>query len=312
MTIDTQSDLMEALRSGDTVMMDGAMGTELERRGVPFDGAGWSATAVQDRGDVIRDIHEDYIKAGARLHIVNSFALARHVLEPVGLAHRFEDLNRRAVTLFDEAVNRLSADRSDYWVAGSLSTFAANSDRSLLPTGERLIANYREQATILQETGIDLFAFEMLFDVEVSLAMLKAVEELGLPVMLGFTCDWGQPDASALVTARSMGCPALPLEELLPTVIDSVDTNNSVLAIMHSEADVTDAALDILTKFWRGPTAVYPNSGEFVDLHMQFETICSADSFQHAAQQWIASGVQIVGGCCGIGPDHIQALAKVI
>lgn len=311
MTIDNQSDLMETLRVGDRVIMDGAMGTELERRGVPFEGKGWSAIAVRDCGAIIRDVHEDYIKAGARLHIVNSFALARHVLEPVGLAHQFEYLNRRAVTLFDDAVNRLGVDRGDYWVAGSLSTFAANSDRSLLPTGQALIENYRDQAGILLETGIDIFAFEMLFDIEVSLAMLKAVEESGLPVILGFTCEWERPDAPSSVTARSMGCPALPLEELLPTVIDSVDTKNAILAVMHSEVDVTDAALEILTKFWDGPTAIYPNSGEFIDLRMQFETVCSVDSFEIAARRWLDSGVQIVGGCCGLGPEHIQALSEI-
>jgi S-methylmethionine-dependent homocysteine/selenocysteine methylase len=81
---------------------------------------------------------------------------------------------------------------------------------------------------------------------------------------------------------------------------------------MHSEAEVTDAALEILSRHWDGPVAVYPNSGHFVDLHMQFDSVCSVEAFQRAAQKWITAGVQIVGGCCGIGPAHIQGLARCL
>ena len=81
-----------------------------------------------------------------------------------------------------------------------------------------------------------------------------------------------------------------------------------ILSIMHSEADVTDAALEILKQYWEGPFAIYPNSGQFVDLHMQFDTVCSVEDFQRSANRWIKAGVQIVGGCCGIGPSHIEAL----
>ena len=308
MTADQATDFMGCIREGEFVLMDGALGTELERRGVPFAGEGWSALAVRDHGEVIRQVHADYIKAGAKLHIVNSFALARHVLEPLGLGDEFEQLNRRAVSLFDEAAIELGVARDTLWAAASLSTFAANSDRSLLPRGEALVTNYRDQANILQAAGVDLFALEMLFDIDVSLAMLKAVEGLGLPVILGFTCERDPGDATAVITHGGMGSPVLPLEAVLRRVIDAIESNDVIVSIMHSEAEVTDAALEILSRNWDGPVAVYPNSGYFVDLHMQFDSVCSVEEFEHAARQWIAAGVQIVGGCCGIGPAHIQGL----
>ena len=287
------------------------MGTELDRRGVPFDRKGWSALAVRDYGDVIQQIHEDYIKAGARLHIVNSFALARHVLEPVGFGDQFESFNRQVVQCFDKAATSQGADRQSLWAAGSLSTFAADSDRSLLPKGDELIANYRDQARILKDAGVDLFALEMLFDVEVSLAMLKAVEDLDLPIILGFTCDWSDENHSGVTTAHGMGCPAAPLAEVLQPVIDNIKTDKAILSIMHSEADVTDAALEILQRHWDGPIAIYPNSGTFVNLEMQFDTVCTPDVFAQAVRRWKNAGVQIIGGCCGIGPSHIQAISDI-
>jgi S-methylmethionine-dependent homocysteine/selenocysteine methylase len=310
MTADQATDFMGCIRAGEFVLMDGALGTELERRGVPFAGEGWSALAVRDHGDVVRGVHADYINAGAKLHIVNSFALARHVLEPLGLGDQFEQLNRQAVGLFDDAAKEVGVARNRLWAAGSLSTFAANSDRSLLPRGEALVTNYRDQAKVLLAAGVDLFALEMLFDIDVSLAMLKAVEGLGLPVILGFTCERDPGDATALITHGGMGSQVLSLEDVLRRVIDAIESNDVILSIMHSEAEVTDAALEILSRYWDGPMAVYPNSGHFVDLHMQFDSVCSVETFQHAAHKWITAGVQIVGGCCGIGPAHIQGLGR--
>ena len=195
MVVQASTDLMAVLGRNETVLMDGALGTELERRELPIEAAGWSALAVRDHGGVIRDIHQKYIEAGARLHIVNSFALARHVLEPVGLGADFEVLNRRALELFDEAVVCASADRSQHWAAGSLSSFCANSDRSLLPQGDVLINNCRDQAQLLVDASVDLFALEMLFDCDVSLAMLQAVAPFKLPVILGFTCEWDEDNS---------------------------------------------------------------------------------------------------------------------
>jgi S-methylmethionine-dependent homocysteine/selenocysteine methylase len=307
MIASNQTDFMTYVRAGHFVLMDGAMGTELERRGVPLEGTGWSAVALRDCGEAIREVHEDYIEAGAKLHIVNSFALARHVLEPLGLGHEFEHFNREVVNLFNAAVTRMGVNREELWAAGSLSTFAANADRSLLPSGDALVSNYRDQAQILFDAGVDLFALEMLFDVEVSLAMLTAVEGFGLPVILGFTCDWGENDS--VTTAKGMGGPVTPLEEVLSKVVNAAESKDVIFSIMHTEADVTDAALEMLYRYWDGPVAIYPNSGQFIDLRMQFDSVCSVEEFQQSVNRWIDAGVQIIGGCCGIGPSHIQGIS---
>jgi homocysteine S-methyltransferase len=317
MAVQASTNLMAVLGRNETVLMDGALGTELERRQLPIEGAGWSALAVRDHGGVIRDIHREYIEAGARLHIINSFALARHVLEPIGLGADFEVLNRRAVELFDEAVVCAGANRSQHWVAGSLSTFCANSDRSLLPQGEALINNFRDQAEVLVDAGVDLFALEMLFDCDVSLEMLQAVTPFKLPVILGFTCEWdednSQEDNSQQLTIRQgMGRSVVTLDQVLEEIVAKVDPKNLILSIMHSDIDATDAALELLHRYWSGPVAIYPNSGSFVDLHLQFDEVCSEMEFQQAAQRWLQAGVQIVGGCCGIGPAHISCLGGLI
>src|SRR5918999_908911 len=97
------SALQQRLDGEEVVILDGAMGTELERRGVPMDAVAWDAAALLTHPDTVREVHEDYIRAGAEVIITNTFATARHVLEPAGMGERFRELNPRAVTLAQEA-----------------------------------------------------------------------------------------------------------------------------------------------------------------------------------------------------------------
>src|ERR687893_2320658 len=78
------SALQQRLDAGGVVILDGATGTELERRGVPMDDVAWDAAALLTHPDTVREVHEDYIRAGADVIITNTFATARHVLEPGG------------------------------------------------------------------------------------------------------------------------------------------------------------------------------------------------------------------------------------
>ena len=110
--------------AGGTVLLDGGTGTELERRGVPMNERAWCGDAILGHADRLREIHEDYIRAGAEVIITNTFATARHCLEPIGLGGDVERANRVAVEVAREARERV-ADH-DVAVAGSISDFFAD------------------------------------------------------------------------------------------------------------------------------------------------------------------------------------------
>jgi homocysteine S-methyltransferase len=304
--------LMEQLDGVEVVLLDGAMGTELERRGVPIGAQLWSASALGSHPEVIREVHGDYLAAGAHMHIANSFALARHVLEPAGLGDQTEAYNRRAVALCREALEAAPTGRRQ-WIAASLSTFAEASDRGNLPPHAALLASYREQAGILAAAGADLFALEMLYDVEVSKLMIEAVAPFGLPVMIGFTCLWAPDGETVESMAREVGVTPRPLDELLPTVLSAVPKDLPVIpAIMHSEFDVTGKALEVAAEHWSGPLAAYPNSGIYEMPNWRFDTVAAPEVFAEAAVAWRGQGAKIIGGCCGVGPAQIAALATRI
>ncbi len=113
-------ELAARLGGGELILLDGATGTELQRRGVPMDAAAWSAAALVTHPQTVREVHEDYIRAGADVVTTNSFSTAWHQLEPAGLGDRFRELNARAVELARQAREN-AADRP-VAVAGSISS----------------------------------------------------------------------------------------------------------------------------------------------------------------------------------------------
>ena len=122
--------------SGSVLILDGAVGTELEKMGVPMHGEVWCAAALDTHPDAVRQLHEDYIDAGADIITSNSYASSPHNLEAVGLGDRAAELNALSMQLAREAIANTAPSRP-VWVAGSMSSFGvyafSRRGRSLLP-----------------------------------------------------------------------------------------------------------------------------------------------------------------------------------
>ncbi len=293
------STLQQWLSEGEIVILDGAMGTELERRGVPMDDAAWDAAALATHPDTVREVHEDYIKAGADVIITNTFATARHVLEPAGMGEQFRELNIRAVTLAKEA--RENVADGPVFIAGSISTFTARYDYSYEPRAERARANYREQAEVLAESGVDVVTLEMMRDLEQTTYAVEAAVAMGLPVWVGFSCK--TTDEGTVVLWDGGHTLVEALERIPPL-------GGSLVSIMHTLIEDTPPALREMAGHLSGPVGAYPHSGEFIMPNWQFIDMISPEDFAAAAQEWLEMGVQLIGGCCGIGPEHIRLLRE--
>lgn len=293
------SDLRQRLDRGEVIVLDGAMGTELERRGVPMDDAAWSAAALITHPDTVREVHEDYISAGADVIITNTFATARHVLEPAEMGEQFRELNTHAVTLAKQA--RENAAARPVFIAGSISTFTARYDYSYEPRAEKARANYREQAEVLAESGVDVIALEMMRDLEQTTYALEAAVGTRLPIWVGYSCKTADKGTVVLWDGDHTLAEAL---EQIPTM------GASLVSIMHTLSEDTPAALREVTSRWSGPLGAYPHYGEFVMPNWQFIDTVSPEAFAAEAEQWLELGAQLIGGCCGITPEHIRLLKE--
>jgi len=98
---------LQRIKDGHQLLIDGATGTEIERRGVPMVDHGWNGGGTLTHPEIVRQVHEDYIRCGAQVVISNTFSTSRHVLQDAGLEQHFELLNRRGVELAVEARNNM-------------------------------------------------------------------------------------------------------------------------------------------------------------------------------------------------------------
>ena len=287
-------ELTRRLAGGEVVLIDGGTGTEIEARGVAMDRAAWAGLAVLDSPDVVRSVHEDYIRAGAEVVTADTFPSNRLALEPAGFGDRVEEINARAVELALQA--RENASERPVLVAGSLSPDSARGLPDPEPDADTVLACFREQVAVQAEAGVDLFALEMIPSAHYGRPAAQAAIESGLPVWLGVTTgsEEGGRDRAARVAAL---------------VADVAGPGVTAVTAMHSDIDAIHPALDAIEQHWDGVLGAYAHHGDWAPPNWIFKDI-TPEAYAEAALGWVDRGVQIVGGCCGIRPAHIALLRE--
>ncbi len=313
--------LDDKLRSGATVILDGATGTEIARLGGAMNSAAWCAVANKTHPHIVRQVHEEYIRAGADVVTANTFATCRHVLAGAGLADETVAINRRAVELAREAVDTVGPSRP-VAVAGSMSTAVAWREGTVLPDPDFLPSrdeetdNFVEMAETLASAGADLLIMEMMQDIDRAARCVEAAVSTGLPVWVGISCmarddgslvgwDFGS-DASDNGNQGPSGLNGPPLVEIIDTLMA---TGGDVYGIMHSTVDVTGPALDCLSGRWTGPVMAYPETIKHFDTRTHHASVSmTPDEFAENCLEWFNRDVQVIGGCCGTTIEHIRAM----
>ena len=175
------SSLTERLNDKETLLLDGGVSTEIRRRGVALDKNVWSGLTTKTHPDEVRQVHEDYIQAGAQIITANTYASSRLMLEPAGLADKVEAVNRAAVAAALQA--RDAAGRPDVVVAGSLSHMFPRVDGGELRDPNRspaaVAAAFSELAKLLCEAGCELILLEMMYDPDRMAAAFDAAAATG-------------------------------------------------------------------------------------------------------------------------------------
>lgn len=295
-------DFINAVESGEVVIIDGGTGTELERRGASMNKKAWGAQATLTHPFLLRGIHEDYIRAGAEMIIANTYPASRHVLEDAGLGDDFERINRRAVQIAREAADHAAGPVA---VAGSISTTTFSKggelDYERLPDEKTAFNYYLSHAAILAEAGADLIILEMMRDVEQTSYALRAAKETGLPVWVGFSCEPGETGEVLLYGKSGL---------LKDAVAAAGSLRPHAIGVMHSQMEHTPDAVSTVAGRWSGPVFAYPHRGVFEMPNWRFTDTVSPTEFADAAVHWVKAGATVIGGCCGIGPEHIRELSE--
>ncbi|MAL21547.1 MAG: homocysteine methyltransferase [Crocinitomicaceae bacterium] len=289
--------IMARIEAGEKIIIDGATGTELERHGVPQLENAWNGGGTLSHPEILKQIHKEYIRAGAEIIISNTFATLKTALRDAGEEDNFETYNRRAINLASEARSDMGA--KDILIAGGISHWSWSGK---YPNLKELRDNSREQAAIMAEAGADMIILEMMSNIERMQAVIEGVKHCGLPLWIGLSCEIDSEGNSFLYEST----------QTLSEAISSISDNESdVICIMHTEVSDIDACLDVLDKTWEGPVGVYAHSGDYINGKWIYNSVINAEDYGIAAQRWINRGVCVIGGCCGIGPEHIYKLKEI-
>jgi S-methylmethionine-dependent homocysteine/selenocysteine methylase len=295
--------LASKLARGALIILDGGTGTDIQRRGAPMSGDTWCAEVNMTHPDIVRQVHEDYIAAGADVVIANTFASSALLFNALGRDDELLAIDRAAVAIAQQA-----AAGKPVAVAGSISTMrplVAGTDRTAAQQTwpeEKARALFERKAKNLAAAGVDFLFMEMMRDVEYSLWATQAALATGLPVWVGIATE-RRADGELVGFSHQ--------DQLLDDVVRVLAaTGPAHISIMHSSPVDTADAIDIVKRHWSGPLGAYPESGYFKMPEWSFVDIMAPDDLVDKAQSWQQQGVTAFGGCCGLGPEHIAALSK--
>lgn len=298
--------LTEQLNRG-PVVSDGAMATELEKRGVATNSALWSATAMLDHPDAIQAVHQSYLDAGAKIMTTNTYQANVPAFEQAGIAAaQARQLIQQAVTIAHTACD--ASHVTDAVIAGSIGPYGAYlADGSEYTGAYQLTPSayqdfHRERLALIMAAGVDVLALETMprLDEVQALVQLITTTWPQQPYWVSFSIK----DPQTLCDGTSLAV-AAKWVAAQPNVV-AVGVNCTTLENIAPALTTLKAAVAV-------PLIVYPNSGDQYDpVTKTWQETHLSHQFASFVPQWLAAGARIIGGCCRTTPKDIATVARAL
>ncbi len=285
--------LSEAIKSGKILLLDGATGTELAKRGLMG-----KADANLVNPDVVLEVQREYANCGCDAILSNTCTMNRVYIETHNIDVDVREVNKAGVEIAREAIGHAK------FVLGDLSS----TGQLLEPYGtykeSQFYEAYKEQAEILAEAGVDGFIIETIFDLREALCALKACKDnYSLPVIVTMTYKTEQQGGRTMMGDSAQQC----AQSLTDYGADAIGANCGSLSPQQTAQVIAE-----LRKTTSRPLVAKPNAG--IPRLEGEQTIfdMTPEDFMLGIQECIDSGATIVGGCCGTTPEHIRVVAKLL
>ena len=301
---------MKKVANGNVIVLDSGISTELERRGAKMRDTQWSGSVSIEAFDLLVDTHKAYIDAGADVITVNSYASSRLVLDNTKNEENFKEINRKNIEAALEA--REKSGVKDILIAGSIShqaswqrdgTRVKAQIETQIPDCE-LHDAFNEMIGFHENGGVDFLLLEMMNIPYRMKPLFDCVSLSRLPVWCGFSAK-RKTENSEITSWHDEN---ISFEEIVKL---SLDYKFDVLGIMHTSVDLISDCIQIIKKHHSGAVMAYPDSGYFKSPNWQFSEVISPSELIEFALPWVDNGANIIGGCCGLGPEHTKQLASL-
>ncbi len=296
--------IKEKLDNGKLVILDGAMGSELEKNGAKMDKNLWCGTCSVEFPELVRKVHEDYIKAGADVITTNTYACTPISMKNYGLEDSIQEFNQKSVQVAKKAIKN---SKKDIALAGSVSASGSFYKFGI----KAMIPGFKEQIKILTEEGVDLIILEaMSSQADIVQTMIECSYKINIPIWLSISCVIDDKTKDEMLGYNdTIDSPPEVYENFENSLNRFSKLHKCPILIAHSDIGVTGKAIDIAKKNFNGILGAYPNTGYYEKPHWKFADNITPNDFLEYAKSWLKNGTQIIGGCCGLGVEDIKAIS---
>jgi S-methylmethionine-dependent homocysteine/selenocysteine methylase len=285
-------------------LLDGGMGQELIKR-VPGEPSPlWSARVMMDRPEIVKEVHLEYIRAGARVITVNAYSATRDRLERAGEGDRFEALQRTACRLAREARDESGEDVT---IAGCLPPLMWSYRPDLAADAEENAPVYAEIAA-LQAPHVDLFLCETMSAASQALGAVRGAVEAGAgkPVWVSWTVE---DEPTGRLRSGETVAEAARMLDGLPVAARLLNCSRpEAIGAAMPELAALGGRFGAYANGFSGISAEYVPGSTVKALEGRKDLGPAA--YAEFAMGWVDQGATIVGGCCEVGPAHIAELAR--
>ncbi len=235
--------IKQRLENKDTIILDGANGAELEKKGAKMHKDLWCGTCSVESPDLVQKVHEEYILAGADIITTNTYATTPIGMKQYGFTDKINDFNKKSVQIAKDAVRNSNKDIA---IAGSVSTFG-----SLYKFGTKaMIPGFKEQLKILSGEGVDLIILEaMSSQADIVDTIIECSLESKLPVWLSISCVIDDNTNKVMLGYNDTVDSDTNIYENFETSINNFSKiHKGPILIAHSDIEVTGQAVKIAKK----------------------------------------------------------------
>ncbi|MDP6600721.1 MAG: homocysteine S-methyltransferase family protein [Phycisphaerales bacterium] len=282
------------------LLLDGATGTELDRRGVDIGMPLWSAQAIFNAPDVLKEVHASYLKAGADAIITNTFRTHQRSLAKVGMGDRAEELTHQAVSI---ACDARDAVKPEAMVLGSIAPLEDCYRPELTPDANICRHEHTQIIRHLIDGGVDLVLIETMCEAGEALAAAAAAATEAPEQWAISFCLAPSGEPGVLLDGAHLGDLVPHLTGARFIGINCVPATQMREQVQHLRSLLPDTM----------PIAAYGNVG-YADEEGGWISTDAVEPHRYAAyaMDWIDAGASIVGGCCGTTPQTITAIASCL
>jgi S-methylmethionine-dependent homocysteine/selenocysteine methylase len=276
------------------IILDGAMGTELQKRGYQTKLPLWSASANLDSLDLVKSIHRDYVIAGAEIITTNTFRTIRRTYKRVGKEDDAVRSNKEAI----RAALEIKRKFPDIKVAGSITTLEDCYEPELVPEVDVLQEEHALQMNQFKDSGIDLMIFETVNKLSEAEILLKNSSILNVPIWISFVTN---PKGDLLSG------------ESLEKAVELCKKYSVEAVLLNCRSPQTlSVAAGRLSNLWEGMKGIYANGAGHPhdELGWEFDDKCTPKEYLEYVDKWLKLGFEIIGGCCGTDPEFVKMISE--